>query len=229
MLGKTSEQLSFDLHAHNPYAARYFVPHSGVIDAVLSLRRAIDLLLRDETCFSAIYAFGRQSSGKTHLLSAAVENALQAGLAKTKLFFCDLSECPRGYSDDTVASQFVAAYDRLKREGGVLLAVGDRAPQDREINPHLKSRLLAGEIFELGPPQESELRPLLLSMLERKNLRLSEYSLNYLLRRLPRDTLSFERIFAKIHELCFSLGRPANWSTVREVVERYHPEERSDG
>ena len=57
-----------------------------------------------------------------------------------------------------------------------------------------------------------------MSLLERHNLRLADNSLQYLLKRLPRDPLSFDAIFGKINELSFQQGKPARLGLVRQVV-----------
>jgi len=212
-----SAQLAFDLKLANPLAHRYFVAHSGVIQAVQALEQALAELRLDQQHFVSLYVFGAESTGKSHLLTAYQERALELGLENS--CFLDLSSLDQVREGGELEGSVVSSYDALCSGGGLFLAVGAFSPQSNELSPHVRSRLLAGRVFELAMPQESELRPVLLSMMERKNLRISDFSLNYLLKRLPRNPLSFGVIFAKIHQLCFGDGRPANWSAVREVVD----------
>ena len=67
--------------------------------------------------------------------------------------------------------------------------------------------------------KEEELSPILNSLLERKNMKLSERSVAYLLRRLPREPLSFDAIFARINELSLEESRPAGLGVIRELID----------
>ncbi|MCB0359098.1 MAG: hypothetical protein KDD44_05670, partial [Bdellovibrionales bacterium] len=70
----------------------------------------------------------------------------------------------------------------------------------------------------LRPPGEEEFEPIVRSILERRNMVVSEFSLRYLLRRLPRRALSIEEISAKISALSFAESRPAGLGVIRDVL-----------
>jgi chromosomal replication initiation ATPase DnaA len=81
--------------------------------------------------------------------------------------------------------------------------------------------LLAGQAVLLDFPREEECVPILHSLLERLNLKLTNRAIDYLIRRMPRNPLSFEVILAKISAESFSLSKPAGLSVVRKIVSDY--------
>ncbi len=214
-----ARQLSLGLAPQNPYSLASFVPHTGVSLAFEMVRRRIEELVIDPEHFRILVFHGPEGSGKTHLLHAAGEFALSKGLAASSMYAVEFeqSECLEEEEAADWATHFVASYDRLKRDGGLLLSSTATSPTEMK-NPHVRSRLLAGDVVKLTYPQESELPPLLLSLLERRNLKLPESSLRYLVKRLPLSPLSFANIFDKIYEFSSSTNRPAKLGLVREVV-----------
>jgi chromosomal replication initiation ATPase DnaA len=99
--------------------------------------------------------------------------------------------------DKAWVPSFIELYDRLKREGGLLFIRAAKPPKDVTDNPHVLSRLLAGQAVLLDFPREEECVPILHSLLERLNLKLTNRAIDYLIRRMPRNPLSFEVILAK--------------------------------
>ena len=85
-------------------------------------------------------------------------------------------------------------------------------------NPHIMSRLNSLTALSLDYPSEEELRPILNSLAERNNLKLSDTNLDYLLKRLPLKPLSFANIFARVDELSLTDGKPAKRSVLKEAV-----------
>ncbi len=207
------QQTVLDLKSAKPFGRRYFVPHSGVAEAVLAVEQAVEQVKADDSESQFIYVFGPEGVGKTHLLKSCEEAAHNAGLPADKADFIDFGS---EVSEDD-APHFNEVYERVRRAGGLLVSAGRQDPSNSEITPHVRSRLLAGRFFELKHPSESEFKPIIKSLLERRNIQLSEFSIDYLLRRLPRKPLSFDALFARIAELCLSESRPAGLGVIREV------------
>ncbi|MCB0343671.1 MAG: hypothetical protein KDD66_01065 [Bdellovibrionales bacterium] len=210
---KSGQQLTFDLRSAKPFGRRYFIPHSGVAEAVYAVEEALSLVQQDPAASHLIYVYGPQGVGKTHLLKSCEEAAHELGLPADKAVFIDFGA---EISDDD-APHFNEVYERTRTEGGVLVSAGRQSPTNESITPHVRSRLLAGSLFELRHPAEKEFRPIIKSLLERRNIQLSDFSIDYLLRRLPRKPLSFDALFARIAELCLSEARPAGLGVIREV------------
>ena len=206
------KQLFFDLPPRDPFALEYFVTHSGVVAAYEQLERVMPLLQSAPERFSMIVIFGPASSGKTHLLKGFAALAAQSQPERLATF--DFSHGVAEGED----SRFVSEYERLRTEGGILLVETRVHPSVVTDNPHVRSRLLAGELVSIDFPADEELKPLLRSILERRNVRISDRILDYLITRLPRDLLSFDSIFDKIDELSFNESRRLGLGVVRDAV-----------
>ena len=215
---KTAEpegkQMLLHLSPQNPYALSYFVRHSGVAEGAAALERAVEQLVADPQAFSMIVLFGPHGSGKRHLTEGYIDYGIGLGAAKEKIATVAFEKNP----DDQTIERFVSDYERLRSAGGVIICRMAEHPEMLSSNPHLRSRLLAGQMFKTGLPDESEIGPIVKSLAEKHNLNLSEKSISLIIEYLPRDTLSFETILAKISELCFAHGKSAKISVVRDAV-----------
>ncbi|MCB0323389.1 MAG: hypothetical protein KDD69_07435 [Bdellovibrionales bacterium] len=213
-----SSQLNFDLQPAQPFSLSYFVPHSGVVQAYTLLENTVERLAADQDGFNAIYLYGPSGSGKRHLAFGFQERAAAKGIPNDAFRIVLLPKDPALVTDDFVR-EVIGSFEQCRARGGLFLAVGEHAPKAISSNPHLTSRLLSGSVTRLQYPQEEELRPLLASLSERRNLRLSQRSLDYLVRRIPSDPLSFDRIFDKISQISLAEGRPAKLGVVRQALE----------
>ena len=215
-MSDSTSQLTLELAPVAPHSLQYFVQHSGVAEAFTTLAARVEEVAEKSQQFRIVYVFGQRGCGKTHLLTAYRQEAYRLGIAPDRVCMLDLSDWSSSDDDERVAA-IVAEYDHLKAEGGLMLLEAESPPKDVSSNPHLQSRLLAGDVLRLSYPREEELRPLLQSLAERRNLKLSENSIDYLLKRLPLEPLSFDNIFAKISEFSLSRSKPAGLGVVREV------------
>ncbi len=212
------EQLCFDLPPRDRFSLAYLVRHSGIAYAVDTVETALQRLLTNRVHAEFILVFGPKGSGKTHLVNGFADRAQDLGLrVMTHEFLMVEHQGLLGVvSDDERISALVDGYERLRASGGIAIFSAAVGPYEITTNPHLRSRLLGCQIAEIAYPREEELKTLVLSLLERHNLKLSEASLEYLLRRLPRDPLSFDHIFARINASSLRQARPAGQAVVRE-------------
>ncbi len=208
-------QLPLNLEPKDPYSLDYFVPHSGVVEAVAHVEQALEECLADPGAFRLVFVYGADGSGKRHLLEGYAKDAIARGMAprSVKVYACALQE----FVEDEEVSRFISSYESLRSGGGLLLVSSPCPPAELTSNPHVSSRILSGVAVALKAPQEEELHPLVLSLIERHNLKLGERSIEYLMRRLPVDPLSFDAIFSRINEISFSQNRPARFGVVREA------------
>ena len=211
------KQLMLGLQPTEPYAPRYFVPHTGVAPALKTFRAMCTRFLDDTACSEVLYVFGRSGTGKEHLFRVLAKELEEFGLTTDQAQLVKLSDKEQ-LRVEGFAESFVARAEQLRSRGGVLVVIAPDSPGAMTDNPHLLSRFKMGSVIELSFPSEEELPALIASLLERRNLKLSPRSVDYLLRRLPRDPLSFDHIFAKINELSFSQSRPAHLSVVKAAV-----------
>jgi chromosomal replication initiation ATPase DnaA len=209
-----AKHLSLKLNPVTPYSLDYFVRHSGVASALDAVLSVVEDLNEKLDQFKLIYLFGPTGSGKTHLVEGLKSLVNKNQISSEKLVVVDNLE---SLEESQLISQIVPVYDLLKATGGVMILTSAKDPRNITANPHVRSRLLAGDLLEINYPQETELRPILISLLDRKNLKLSDYSINFLLKRLPLDPLSFSNIFARLNDLTLSEGRPASFGAVRDL------------
>ena len=207
-------QLHFELNPKNPFSIDYFVPHTGVLDAIASIEQTVNTYLNDKSTFELLCFSGPKGSGRTHLIEAYRSRLSEAGVSKVLMPAFDFDVEPR----EVEVAQFVSSYEETKKRGGILFVKSLRKVKEVSSNPHVQSRLLNGIIANLSLPSEAELEALVASIAERRNLRLPERSVSYLLKRTAKDSLSISQIIKQIDELALSTGKPASLSTVRRVL-----------
>ena len=106
----------------------------------------------------------------------------------------------------------------MRSNGGILLISSSVSPMELVCSSHIRSRMMVGSVIKMGHPMDDELRPIMISMLERRNLRLSDYSIDYLLKRLPVNLSCYNVVIAKINELSYWKGKPAKLGIIKEAL-----------
>lgn len=215
------EQLTIPLPPLAPYSLSFFVPHSGVAEAVGLLREAVEAVLRDPREFRSFYLFGGAGAGKSHLAEGIRLFAKERGLIESKVSVFEADERDAAGSAVFLSRPeiFISSYERARREGGLVILAARKAPAELTSDPHLLSRFRAGPAIMLDRPREEELRAVLEALFERRNLRISPKMLDFLVSRLPADPLSFAQIVAKIDGFLWARGRPTTQRDIRRAVE----------
>ena len=150
-----------------------------------------------------ILIFGPAGSGKTHLITGLFLND-GLDIPPTVLDF-DVTE-GKFYegSKEVTTERFIALYQALKLNPGVLFVL-TRGPLIRdEIDPHVYSRLVSGEICEISYPSESELLPVLRCILERYGMRLEEKELIKIINQVPAVPECFTSICKELEAVLAS-------------------------
>ena len=214
-------QLNFELVPSNPLSLRYFVTHSGASDAVGILGRSVELVAEDPSAFQLVLLYGARGTGKTHLLRGFAERAIESGIDAERITCLDIRDLrgSGGEIDASSLASFIDRYEQLRTNGGLMfLEAADVPTAVHGWDPHLRSRLVAGNVVRLGYPLEQELRPLISSLAERRNLKLSESNIDFMLKWLPSDPLSFDRIITVINDASFQSRRSAGRKLIGEVL-----------
>lgn len=198
------------------YGATFFVPHSGVGQALGVFQQELEAAREDEAHFSLIYLWGKRGTGKTHLLSIFEDELWRS----TSVSYVVLDDCDAQWreSDDSGVGRFIDSYQRLKSSGGMMILTANGLPEEVTDNPHLQSRLLAGQVLQIGNPTSQEQWPIVKSLLERQNIRLSPELLDYFLSLLPMNPLSCAEICERVNMLALSKSEKLNKRTIRQAV-----------
>lgn len=218
-MSNTSRQVSLPLNSQRRYGLEYLVTHSGIVEAQQALNQALSSFLTDSSSFYFIYIFGPEGSGKTHLAAVFQERASSLGIASEQIaVYEDLfrnEQC-----SEEIVGQFVADYQRLKASGGIFLTTAAVPPRILPTDSHVISRCLSGMVVELQYPALSELRPVVISLLERENLRLSDKQITDILRLLPGNPLSCKEILAKVSEAALSVSARSTYRVISELLKK---------
>ena len=209
------KQLGFSLKNLRPFSSKYLVVHSGISSVTESITESIEQfknnsLKNNSSKLILISVIGQKGSGKTHVLNFA-QSEFEKNDVSFKIFDdLDLnSDCH---------SDFVSSYEKLKISGGVIV-VSFKGNLD-SFSPHITSRLSSAKNCYLQRPKEDEYRDILVSLMHRDNFNLSEKTINYVLSRLPADTLSLKALSDKLKSLSEQSAKSAKFFTVRDVVNK---------
>lgn len=210
-------QIPLALAAKEPLGSNYFVVHSGVSQAYSILHAHLERCAAEPHHATTLFVFGEAGVGKTHFINLCKELALAIPVAVVRVYdaltpsICCEIEWQRAFIDD---------YQTVQREGGLLLVGSSYSALELCEDLSVRSRLVAADTLCLENPQEEELIPLLQSLAERRNLQLSRRNVDYIIRRVPRNPLSFGNLFASIDQLCATSGQPARLGMIRSVLGR---------
>jgi DnaA family protein len=187
-----------------------------------------------------LWLYGPAGVGRTHLLQAACAEAGERGRRAGYLPLADLADQPAGLLGgleglDLVALddlQLIAGradweralftlYNELVERGGGLVCAADVPPAALPIRlPDLASRLAAAVVWRLQPLAEAEQAAALCSRARLRGLELPDETLQYLLRRAPRDFASLCRLLDELDTQALAAQRRLTVPFVREVLGR---------
>ena len=190
-----------------------------------------------------LWLTGAAGAGKSHLLRATLRAAAQAGRPARYLPIGELAQLRAGERAhcDPVADPVPPAHgpwllDDVEAIAGDAVAEAELMQLWNETAgsivfasrlhpggcawqlPDLRSRLLASEVFRLEPPDDDDLRALLLARAAVVGLALDDDVVPYLLRRLPRDPHSLSRAIEQLDLASWRQRRRVTLPLVREVL-----------
>ena len=192
-----------------------------------------------------LWLTGAAGAGKSHLLRATLRAAAQAGCLARYLPIGELAQVRAGErarsTCEPAADTLVTAHgpwllDDVEAIAGDAVAEGELMQLWNETAdaivfasrlhpggcawqlPDLRSRLLASEVFRLEPPDDDDLRALLLARAAAVGLALDDDVVPYLLRRLPRDPHSLSQVIEQLDLASWRQRRRVTLPLVREVL-----------
>ncbi|GAB5604527.1 DnaA regulatory inactivator Hda [Sideroxyarcus sp. TK5] len=168
----------------------------------------------------AVYLWGEQGSGKSHLMQAMAAQAADARYAERAV--------PESASvvavddvealDDTAQVALFELYNRMREQGGLLLVSGSRAPAHLALRDDLRTRLGWGLVYQLHALSDEEKAEALRQHAGARGFGLPQEVSQYLLRHGRRDLPSLLRVLDALDEHCLRLKRAASVPLLKEVM-----------
>jgi DnaA regulatory inactivator Hda len=213
-------QLVLQLATPRRYTFRNLVIHEGLGNAVAALQ---SVYVTGGRPFPAVFIHGPSGTGKTHLLNALVSllatscdeelhhmelvspvgdpqrfpdlERLVSGPGGSETELCGVALDDAHLLDEQEQAHLWTLSNKLTRSGSPLIITAQTSPDDTfGSDPHLKSRITAGLVFSLKPPEDN-VRVLILDKIARdRNIRLGRDVCNYLVTRKPRNVRELEKI-----------------------------------
>lgn len=185
-----------------------------------------------------LFLHGEPGSGRTHLLSAAVVAAEQAGRRACLLPAAELAPLPPALLEDFDSFDLVAVddlqhvagvraweealfhlYNRLMAAGRVLICTADRPPTQCGVQlPDLSSRLAAGPVFALHGLSDDDLAALLQQRAAARGLRLGEGVASFIIHRGQRSPAALLATLNRLDEHALARQRRLTIPLVKEAL-----------
>lgn len=181
---------------------------------------------------TSLYLWGEAGSGKSHLLAATHSAALAAGLVSAwldepaLLQQQSLSVLPQLVLVDAVehlgeAGQIALfdLYNRLKAEGGSLIASGELPPAQLSLRPELATRLGWGLVYRLYPLSEADKVSAMVAHAESRGFDLPLEIAQYLMRNWRRDLPSLIQAVDALDRYSLQLRKPITLPLLKQALQ----------
>lgn len=171
-----------------------------------------------------IYLWGETGCGKSHLLAATAAAARAAGRAP---YLGPAAQWDGGSPvladdvetlDDDAQVALFGLYNRLRDEGGWLLAAGNAPPAQLAIRPELATRLGWGLVFRVHALSDEEKAAALVSHAAQRGFALPAEIPVWLLRHWRRDLPSLLAAIDALDAYSLELKRPPSLPLLRDLM-----------
>lgn len=182
----------------------------------------------------ALWVWGPEGSGKSHLLQAACAARAGAAYLPMQALLAADPEVLHGWEEravvciddiDRIAGRrdwelaAFALFNRLWERGGCLVVSASSSPAGtRFVLPDLGSRLVWGGVFRLEPLSDDDRIAALQRRAAQRGLELPVDAARYLMRRLPRDMRALCGWLEKLDVASLAAGKRLTLPFVRSVV-----------
>lgn len=217
-------QLALALGHHTSFAREDFLEGPSNSAALRMIERWPDWPDR------LLAVVGPEGSGKSHLAAIWAEAAGARFLAARALAEANL---PGALSTGALVIEDVArdAVDEralfhlinlARGQGAFVLATAPAAPTGWRLQvPDLASRMRALPVVELGPPDDTLLRALLVKLFADRQLAVDESLVGYLMNRIDRSFAAARDVVERLDREALRLRRPVTRALAAEVLGRY--------
>jgi DnaA family protein len=201
------KQLLLDIQPLAPATLDNFIAGSNE-EALHSLRMAIDGA--NEARF--IYLWGTPGSGKSHLLQACNDLALERDLP--------LSVVDDVHTlDDEAQIELFNYFNQLRTSGGILITSGNAAPTQMGLRDDLATRLAWGLVYQLHPLSDEEKAKALKTHAKERGMKLPDEVVDYCLRYLRRDLPTLMAVLNALDKWSLTEKKPVTVPMLKKLLQ----------
>jgi DnaA family protein len=201
------KQLLLDIQPLAPATLDNFIAGSNE-EALHSLRMAIDGA--NEARF--IYLWGTPGSGKSHLLQACRDLALERDLPLSVVD--DVNEL-----DEEAQIELFNYFNQLRASGGILITSGNAAPTQMGLRDDLATRLAWGLVYQLHPLSDEEKAKALKTHAKERGMKLPDEVVDYCLRYLRRDLPSLMAVLNALDKWSLTEKKPVTVPMLKKLLQ----------
>ncbi len=200
------KQLLLDIQPLAPATLDNFIAGSNE-EALHSLKMAIDGA--NEARF--IYLWGTPGSGKSHLLQACNDLALERDLP--------LSVVDDVHTlDEEAQIELFNYFNQLRASGGILITSGNAAPTQMGLRDDLATRLAWGLVYQLHPLSDEEKAKALKTHAKERGMKLPDEVVDYCLRYLRRDLPTLMAILNALDKWSLTEKKPITVPMLKKML-----------
>ena len=174
----------------------------------------------------SFYLWGESGSGKSHLLQACVNAALEAQRSAiyARGSVPQIAEVVAvddvGQLDDAAQIGLFDLYNRMRDSGGLLLVSGTASPLHLKLRDDLRTRLGWGLVYQAHGLSDEEKARALAQHARERGFSLSPEVTQYLLRHGRRDLPSLMAVLDALDEHSLRLHRAPTVPLLKEVLQQ---------
>lgn len=190
--------------------------------------------LAQPKAFDAVYIWGPQGSGRTHLLRAALAAADAVGRRVVMVAGEEAGAelpCPPGgllivddvdRLDDTAQVALFRAFNSARLAGLALLLAGPAAPLELKLREDLRTRIGQALVYHVQPLSDEEKAATLHSQASQRGLRVEEGVIGYMLRHTARDLPSLMAVLDALDRASLERKRPVTVPLLKEMLNNFN-------
>lgn len=190
--------------------------------------------LAQPKAFDAVYIWGPQGSGRTHLLRAALAAADAVGRRVVMVAGEEAGAelpCPPGgllivddvdRLDDTAQVALFRAFNSARLAGLALLLAGPAAPLELKLREDLRTRIGQALVYHVKPLSDEEKAATLHSQASQRGLRVEEGVIGYMLRHTARDLPSLMAVLDALDRASLERKRPVTVPLLKEMLNNFN-------
>lgn len=201
------KQLLLDIQPPSAPTLDNFIPGSNA-EALHSLKMAIDGA--NEARF--IYLWGAPGSGKSHLLQACHDLALEHSLPLSVVD--DVNTL-----DEEAQIELFNYFNQLRASGGILITSGNAAPTQMGLRDDLATRLAWGLVYQLHPLSDEERAQALKTHAKERGMKLPDEVVDYCLRYLRRDLPTLMAVLNALDKWSLTEKKPVTVPLLKKLLQ----------